>query len=110
MFGNNIKTPVLTLRFAFYPALLVPLPLLGFFGNAFAAKGDVWAQTTVVQMRAELVFRDSFEIMVTQSFVPMNQFNIGDSIGEGEAAEGTIGSTNHQTVWSTGYALSLIHI
>ncbi|HEY5681730.1 MAG TPA: SGNH/GDSL hydrolase family protein [Pseudomonadales bacterium] len=35
--------------------------------------------------------------------VPANQFNIGDSIGEGEAAEGTIGSANHQTVWSTGF-------
>ena len=44
------------------------------------------------------------ETEVTQSFVPMNQFNVGDSIGEGEAAEGTIGSANHQTVWSTGYA------
>jgi cysteine-rich repeat protein len=35
--------------------------------------------------------------------VPLNQFNIGDSIGEGEAADGTIGLINHQTVWSTGY-------
>lgn len=35
--------------------------------------------------------------------VPLNQFNIGDSIGEGEAANGTIGSANHQAVWSTGY-------
>jgi lysophospholipase L1-like esterase len=32
-----------------------------------------------------------------------NQFNVGDSIGEGEAANGTIGEPNHQTVWSTGY-------
>lgn len=35
--------------------------------------------------------------------VPLNQFNIGDSIGEGEAANGTIGAANHQAVWSTGY-------
>lgn len=35
--------------------------------------------------------------------VPINQFNIGDSIGEGEAANGTIGDPNHQTVWSTGF-------
>jgi len=35
--------------------------------------------------------------------VPLNQFNIGDSIGEGEAANGTIGDPNHETVWSTGY-------
>jgi len=34
---------------------------------------------------------------------PDSQFNIGDSIGEGEAANGTIGSINHQAVWSTGY-------
>lgn len=35
--------------------------------------------------------------------IPLNQFNIGDSIGEGEAADGTIGKANHQAVWSTGY-------
>lgn len=35
--------------------------------------------------------------------VPLNQFNIGDSIGEGEAANGTIGDPNHEAVWSTGY-------
>lgn len=35
--------------------------------------------------------------------VPSNQFNVGDSIGEGEAANGTIGAANHQKVWSTGY-------
>jgi cysteine-rich repeat protein len=35
--------------------------------------------------------------------VPVNQFNAGDSIGEGEAADGTIGEAHHETVWSTGY-------
>ena len=35
---------------------------------------------------------------------PANQFNIGDSIGEGEAADGTIGEKHHETVWSTGFA------
>jgi hypothetical protein len=34
---------------------------------------------------------------------PDNQFNIGDSIGEGEAADGTIGEAHHENVWSTGY-------
>jgi len=34
---------------------------------------------------------------------PGNQFNVGDSIGEGEAADGTIGEAHHETVWSTGY-------
>ncbi|MGR9100573.1 MAG: hypothetical protein ACU826_08400, partial [Gammaproteobacteria bacterium] len=36
--------------------------------------------------------------------VPGNQFNAGDSIGEGEAANGTINEPHHETVWSTGYA------
>lgn len=35
---------------------------------------------------------------------PVNQFNAGDSIGEGEAADGTIGEPHHETVWSTGYS------
>lgn len=35
--------------------------------------------------------------------IPVNQFNIGDSISEGEAADGTIGKPNHHAVWSTGY-------
>jgi lysophospholipase L1-like esterase len=35
--------------------------------------------------------------------LPEHQFNIGDSIGEGEAADGTIGEAHHETVWSTGY-------
>jgi hypothetical protein len=34
---------------------------------------------------------------------PLNLFNIGNSIGEGIAADDTIGSTHHETVWSTGY-------
>ena len=37
---------------------------------------------------------------------PVNQFNIGDSIGEGESADGTIGSIHHETVWSTGYDMA----
>ena len=35
--------------------------------------------------------------------IPFNQFNIGDSIGEGEAMDGTIGEKHHDKVWSTGY-------
>ena len=35
--------------------------------------------------------------------IPINLFNIGNSIGEGEAADGTIGEKQHDTVWSTGY-------
>lgn len=36
-------------------------------------------------------------------YPPVNQFHIGDSIGEVEAADGTIGEPHHETVWSTGY-------
>lgn len=43
------------------------------------------------------------ETIATTAPVPLNQFNIGDSIGEAEAANGTIGSINHQAVWSTGW-------
>ena len=43
------------------------------------------------------------EIILPISISPANQFNIGDSIGEGEAADGTIGEAHHETVWSTGY-------
>jgi lysophospholipase L1-like esterase len=35
--------------------------------------------------------------------IPGNQFNIGDSIGEGEAAYGVVGKSYHEVVWSTGY-------
>jgi lysophospholipase L1-like esterase len=31
------------------------------------------------------------------------QFHVGDSIGEAEAANDSIGSTHHKTVWSTGF-------
>ncbi len=34
---------------------------------------------------------------------PCNQFTIGDSIGEGEAADNTIEEAHHEVVWSTGY-------
>lgn len=35
--------------------------------------------------------------------LPANLFNIGDSIGEGEAANGERYEPNHDVVWSTGY-------
>jgi len=35
--------------------------------------------------------------------IPGNQFNIGDSIGVGEAANNTVGQPHHETVWSTGF-------
>ena len=42
--------------------------------------------------------------------IPVNFFNIGDSIGEGEAADGVIGVRQHERVWSTGYDLNDIVI
>jgi len=36
--------------------------------------------------------------------VPSNQFNIGDSIGVGEAANDDLFEAHPETVWSTGYA------
>ncbi len=36
--------------------------------------------------------------------VPSNQFNIGDSIGVGEAASDDLFEAHPETVWSTGYA------
>jgi len=42
-------------------------------------------------------------LITSTAVVPLNQFNIGDSIGEGEAANGTIGDPNHEAVWSTGW-------
>ncbi len=35
--------------------------------------------------------------------VPLNLFNIGNSIGEGSAAYDDIGETHHEAVWSTGF-------
>jgi lysophospholipase L1-like esterase len=35
--------------------------------------------------------------------VPLNLFNIGNSIGEGVAAYDDIGAIHHEAVWSTGY-------
>ena len=35
--------------------------------------------------------------------IPFNLFAVGDSISEGEAAEGDIGAAHHESVWSSGY-------
>jgi lysophospholipase L1-like esterase len=42
-------------------------------------------------------------LVLSYAGVPANQFNIGDSIGEGEAETGGVGVLNHDKVWSTGY-------
>jgi len=43
------------------------------------------------------------ELDLTPPPWPGNLFNVGDSIGEGEAAQGDIGNPHHERVWSTGY-------
>lgn len=43
------------------------------------------------------------ELLFAEKQVPLNLFNIGDSIGEGEAAYNDIGQFHHELVWSTGY-------
>lgn len=45
----------------------------------------------------------SGDIVLAFAGIPANQFSIGDSIAEGEAATGGIGVLNHDKVWSTGY-------
>lgn len=57
--------------------------------------GNIDTGDIVVILRAAMGFLDLS--------IPVNQFNIGDSIGAGEAADGTIGEAHHETVWSTGY-------
>jgi lysophospholipase L1-like esterase len=42
--------------------------------------------------------------LLGQEIVPLNHFHIGDSIGEGEAANGIAGTRHHENVWATGYA------
>ncbi|MCP4262629.1 MAG: hypothetical protein GY774_34765 [Planctomycetes bacterium] len=46
---------------------------------------------------------DSVKVEITDSLVPLNLFNIGNSIGEAVAAHDDIGGIHHETVWSTGY-------
>ena len=50
----------------------------------------------------EALLIDNFEAAIIP--IPFNLFNIGDSVGVGEAADGTVGSSNRALVWSTGYA------
>lgn len=85
---RQIKLPKLILIF-----------LLFFVASAQPSKGQ---ETDILD------FLPAILAAVTHStnnnvLVPLNQFNIGDSIGEGEAADGTIGEAHHETVWSTGY-------
>jgi lysophospholipase L1-like esterase len=52
-----------------------------------------------------LIYRIALGMLdVTPPPWPGNLFNIGDSIGEGEAAQGDIGNPHHEHVWSTGFA------
>ena len=46
------------------------------------------------------------EIVLAFAGVPGNQFNLGDSIAVGEAADNTIGQAHRESVWSTGYIVA----
>jgi lysophospholipase L1-like esterase len=50
-----------------------------------------------------MVFSLDFGRSDCPALPPLNMFGIGDSIGEGEAADGTIGQAHHDIVWSTGF-------
>ena len=58
---------------------------------------------------ATIILITCFAVFATVSHVsagkpvPSNLYNIGDSIGEGEAADDVIGAKRHGSVWSTGY-------
>jgi len=45
----------------------------------------------------------SGQIVLAFAGVPGNQFAVGDSISEGEAADDDIGNAHHDTVWSSGF-------
>lgn len=45
----------------------------------------------------------SWSSLMAEKLVPVNLFNIGDSIGEAEAADNVVGSHHHNKVWSTGF-------
>jgi len=51
------------------------------------------------------VFSESFGRTDCPLNPPENLYNIGDSIGEAEAANNVIGQFHHESVWSSGYDL-----
>jgi hypothetical protein len=65
---------------------------------------DGWPQPDGIFNLADALLILRVALGLVNFSYPDNQFNIGDSIGEGEAADGTIGEAHHETVWSTGYA------
>lgn len=81
---------------------LLPKLVAGFvLGNIFLGPSTALARDEALKAMPWL---DDLTRPVPQNHpVPQNQFNVGDSIGEGEAADDTIGAVNHQTVWSTGF-------
>ena len=65
---------------------------------------DGWPQPDGIFNLADALLILRLALGLVNFSYPANQFNIGDSIGEGEAADDTIGEAHHETVWSTGYA------
>jgi len=85
--------------------------LIADFGRANCATGPpcrgdispIGSPDDVVDASDLAEFADDFGRTDCAYHAPLNLFNIGNSIGEGIAADGTIGSLNHETVWSTGH-------
>jgi lysophospholipase L1-like esterase len=75
-------------------------------GNLSPCRGDIFPvgePDDVVDGSDLELFAADFGREDCELPVPVNLFNIGDSIGEGEAANGVPRSKNRNTVWSTGY-------
>jgi len=96
-------------------AVLLPLEGFAFCTGDFDADGDVdgWNLYQLASGRKGLTasfFAADFGRAACPSLpaAPLNQFTIGDSIGEGEAADNTIGEMHHEAVWSTGYTAPYI--
>ena len=96
-------------------AVLLPLEGFAFCTGDFDADGDVdgWNLYQLASGRKGLTasfFAADFGRTACPSLpaAPLNQFTIGDSIGEGEAADNTIGEMHHEAVWSTGYTAPYI--
>ncbi|MFZ0134547.1 MAG: SGNH/GDSL hydrolase family protein [Desulfobacterales bacterium] len=103
-------------RFLFFIlAILLPLDGFALCAGDFDSDGDVdgWNLQELASGRKGVTaafFAADFGRTGCPDLpvAPLNQFTIGDSIGEGEAADGTIGGLHHEVVWATGYAADIV--
>jgi hypothetical protein len=94
----------------FILAVLLPLDGFAFCAGDFDADGDVDGRNLQELAAGRKGVTAGFlaadfgrTACPSLPAAPLNQFTIGDSIGEGEAADNTIGEMHHEAVWSTGY-------